>query len=104
MGVTEPQRLGVARDYAELQAILREYADATGLSRAEIDRVSGLPDRFASKALAPVPIGTCRLGAKTLGPMLGGLGVVLIVARADKDLYRIAKSATKRRENSVRAR
>jgi hypothetical protein len=96
--------VGVARDYTELQAYLREIADQSGKSRQEIDERAGLPDRFASKALASVPIGTCRLGAKTLGKMLRELDVVLIVAKATRPLIRAADSAVKRREEQVRTR
>jgi hypothetical protein len=96
--------VGVARDNAELQALLREIADASGKSRDQIDQDGGLPDRFSSKALAAVPIGTCQLGAKTLGKMLKGVGVVLIVARITPGLNRAADSAVKRRDEQVRAR
>lgn len=98
------QPIGAARDYAELQAILREVADGSGKSRDEIDGRAGLPDRFSSKALAPVPVGTCQLGAKTLGKMLRELGLVLIVATTTRGLDRAADSAVKRREEQVRVK
>src|SRR5258705_5725991 len=98
------EAVGVARDYVEMQALLREIADASGRSRAEIDNIGGLPDRFSSKSLAPVPVGTCQLGAKTLRKQLKGVGAVLIVARITPGLNRAADSAVKRREEQVRAK
>lgn len=96
--------VGVARDSTELQALLREIADASGKSREQIDRDGGLPDRFSSKAFAPVPVGTCRIGAKTLGRALKGVDAVLIVARSTAVLAEAADSVVRRREEQVRTR
>lgn len=97
--------VGVARDYSELQPLLREIADTCGLSRNEIDRRGGLPDSYSSKALAPVPIGTTdNPSARMIAKLLAGVGAVLIVARDTEALARVADEAVKRREEHVRAR
>src|SRR5258705_8997100 len=97
------EAVGVARDYVEMQALLREIADASGRSRAEIDNIGGLPDRFSSKSLAPVPVGTFQLGAKTLRKQLKGVCAGLLVARITPRLNRAADSAAKRPEEQGRA-
>lgn len=104
--MTEPagQHIAVARDYAELQAALREIADASGWSRLELDRICKLPDGFCSKALAPVPIGTCQLGTKTLPKLLRGLRIALMVVPITPALDKEADLAVKRREDRVHAR
>lgn len=98
--------LAVGRDYLlELQPALRELADACGKSRAQIDEDGGLPEGWASKALAPVPVGTTdNPGAKLLGKLLKGIGAVLIVARVNPDLARAADLGVKRRDEMVHAK
>lgn len=71
------RRLATVRDYDQLHRAVRERVDELGVSRETIDRVSGLPDGYASKLLAPVPIK--GLGRQSLGPMLQALGLVLVV-------------------------
>lgn len=98
--------VGVGRDYLQhIQPALREIADASGKSREQIDVDGDLPDGFASKALAPVPIGTCgQPGTRMLAKLLKGIGAVLIVATDTRELARAAKSGVKRREAMVHAR
>lgn len=88
------EAIGTARDYSELQALLRQRAADLGLTREAIDDLVGLQNGYASKLLAPEPIK--RLGAQTIGPFLEGLGLKLVVTvdelALEKHAGRIARS------------
>jgi hypothetical protein len=94
--MTEPRQIAVARDYAQLHAALRARADELGLSRDTIDRY-GLPRGYASTLLAPVPVKA--IGRMSLGPLLGALGLMLIVVE-DAELLAQFAAAEKRRNEA----
>lgn len=97
--------VGVGRNWSELQPLLRQVADASGKSRAQIDADGGLPDSYSSKALAPVPVGTTdNPSAKMIAKLLRGIGAVLVVAKATDALVQEADLGVKRREDRVHAR
>ena len=60
-------------DYDELINGLRLRAAELNLSGEQVDLLSGLPARYTQKLLGPHQIR--RLGAISLGPFLGALGV-----------------------------
>jgi hypothetical protein len=69
--------LGTAHDYAELQVLLRAHVETLNVSREAIDNMAGLPAGYAGKLLAPRPAKT--LGWISMGPVLGALGLSLVV-------------------------
>ena len=68
-----PRVIAELSNYDELIGGLRLRAAELNLSGADADRLSGLPERYAQKLLGPNQIR--RLGAISLGPFLGALGV-----------------------------
>jgi hypothetical protein len=77
-------------DYAALVRAVADRSEQMQVSRAELDHLAGLPDGFAGKCLSAKPVK--NMGPKTLGPVLGALGLILILvedpAARDKTLAR----------------
>jgi hypothetical protein len=69
--------LGEVHDYAELLDALRKRLSELGTSMERVDDVAGLPSRYTSKLFAPVQIKS--LGRVSMGPLLGALGLKLLV-------------------------
>lgn len=88
--------LGEAKSYDDLQPILRARADALGLSRVELDRIAGVPSGYSAKVLAEVPIR--KLGPDTLGPMLGALGVKIMLVEDPEALAKFTAKGDARDE------
>lgn len=85
------------RDYQELHDALRARAEALGASYETLDRIAGLPDRYVNKLLAPVPVK--GIGRKSLGPLLGALGVMMLLVEDTEALERISRRLTKSSRN-----
>lgn len=103
--LAEPRQLVVATTHAEIVAALRARAEELQWSRQALDDIAGLTEGYAAKMLAPVPIK--GLGPQTLGPILGAMGLVIIVAEDPKALAaarRIAKAKGWGTRNSSQAR
>lgn len=83
------ETLAEVRDYDQLHAALRARVDALGVTFETVDEVAGLPVRYSTKLLSPVQMKA--IGKVSLGPLLGALGLKLIVAVDDEALARIAK-------------
>lgn len=90
----ENRHIGTARDYDELHALLRARVDELGVTFEGVDAVAGLPQRYTAKLLAPIPMKA--IGKTSMGPLLGALGLKLIVAVDDEMLARIEARLTKR--------
>jgi hypothetical protein len=88
-------QLATIRDYSDLVAALRARANALDVSRGTIDEVAGLPSGYAGKLLALVPSKT--LGRVSLGPVLGALGVMLVLVEDAAALDRVRDRLVKRR-------
>jgi hypothetical protein len=61
----------------ELIEVLRERRDLLNISHETIDELAGLPSGLTGKILAPEPIR--GVGYGSLGPLLGALGVAILV-------------------------
>jgi hypothetical protein len=89
--MTAPQfdrHLAIVHSYAELIAALRARVVELGTTGEVVDEVSGLPARYTAKLLAlPVPVKA--LGPISLAPLLGALGLKLIVAEDTEALEKI---------------
>src|SRR5262245_56713324 len=76
------------RDALEVHRALRARAEQLNITRLQIDEIAGLTPGYASKVLAAEPMISC-VGAKTLGPLLGTLGLKLLVVEDDEALARV---------------
>ena len=65
------------RSMPELLDALRARRDALNISHETLDSISGLQSGYTSKLLAPKPIK--NLGPITMGPLLGALGLAIVV-------------------------
>ena len=92
---TGERRLAIVRDLEGLHAVVRARADELQVARTTIDDLAGTQSGYASKVLAPKPIKTL-LGRRTLGPILGALGLALIVVEDKEALVRIASRLVKK--------
>jgi hypothetical protein len=110
--------LGIVRTYDDLQAALRQRADALEMSRTTIDDIAGLPHGYAAKALMPQPTEDARakarsegrrlsgrsLGPLTLGPVLETLGLALVVVEDPEAMKRLERGYPQRNPSQVRRR
>lgn len=77
------------RDYQELIAALRARVVELGTAGETIDHVAGLPLRYTMKLLAPIPVKA--LGPTSMGPLLGALGLKLVVMEDAEVLEKIRR-------------
>lgn len=97
----QPRQLATVRDYAELHQALRARAEELNVSRRTLDAISGLAETHCEKILAAVPIK--NLGPKSMGPLLGALGLALIVVEDPEAMARVANRMVERVGAQVRA-
>jgi hypothetical protein len=100
--VTEPCILAEVRDYAGLVRAIRAWIAELNVAGETVDAVAGLPLRYTMKLLGPRLLkGTgCSLGRTSLGPLLGALGLKLVVAVDHEVLARIRPRLTARHHAS----
>jgi hypothetical protein len=79
------RQLAEATDYNGLIAAIRNRADELQVAGETIDEVAGLPARYSAKLLGPNQVR--RIGAVSLGPLLGALALKLIIVE-DEDALR----------------
>lgn len=82
-------------DYAGLIQVLRDRRDELDIPHEVIGEIAGLQSGYASKLLAPNPMK--GLGPVTLGPMLGALGLAVIVVEDPAAVARVRDRWTKRK-------
>lgn len=87
--------LAVVRSYDDLHAALRARADALNVSRQTLDHISGLQSGYCSKLLAPVPIKA--IGRASLAPLLGALGLKILIVVDDEMMAQISARLVERR-------
>jgi hypothetical protein len=85
--------IAVVRDYGELIAALRARVVELGSAGETIDDVAGLPLRYTMKLLAPIPVKA--LGRTSMGPLLGALGLKLVVVEDTEAFERIRRRLVK---------
>ncbi len=66
-----------------LRAAVRER----GISYERVDDISGLPDRYTAKLLAPKPIK--NMGYTSIGELLGALGKALVLVDDHEQIKRV---------------
>jgi len=89
--------------YVGLIQAMRERAQERriALTGESIAAVSGLPTCYLAKLLSPSPVPVRRFGAISLGPLLGVLGLKLVVTEDEKAVQRFTSKLENRRENCV---
>ncbi len=80
------------RDYQQLISALRARVVELGAAGETLDDVAGLPLRYTMKLLAPMPLKT--LGRTSMGPLLGVLGLKLLVVEDTEALERVRRRLT----------
>ncbi|MFZ2082670.1 MAG: hypothetical protein WAV38_39640, partial [Xanthobacteraceae bacterium] len=97
-----PRVVAEFSDYDELIDALRQRAAELNISGEQIDRRSGLADRYTQKLLNPNnPIR--RLGAISLGPFLGALAVRGLLVEDLAAVEKLRRQTTPRNLSFVRA-
>lgn len=94
------RQLAEATDYDGLIAAIRNRAAELQVAGETLDEIVGLPNRYCAKLIGPKPIR--RLGAISLGPILGALALKLIVVEDSEALRRVAGRLRKRDSRRVR--
>jgi len=92
--------IGEARDHDELVALLRRRKDALQLSDKVVEEIADMAPGHVSKLLAPAPVKA--LGQTSLTPLLGALGLKLIVVEDPDQARRVRRRWSKRAENRVK--
>jgi hypothetical protein len=92
--------LAEVREYQELIDAFKAWMAELNVCGRTVDDVAGLPDRYTAKLLAPVPIK--GIGRTSLGPLLGALGLKLIVAVDHEVLERMRHRLDQRSEADVK--
>jgi hypothetical protein len=92
--------IGIAKSYAELIDALKQRTAELGVTMETVDHVAGLPLRYCSKLLAPVPVRS--IGATSLGPLLGALGLRIAVIVDEEQFERIRNRLTPRKAPPLR--
>jgi hypothetical protein len=89
--------------YAGLVAAFRARANelCVAIGGASAAQISGLPSSYLAKLLSPSPKPARRFGAISLGPVLGVLGIKLIVTTDEKAEKKFGSKLEKRQESSV---
>ena len=70
--------VGVCSTYAELRAALKVRVSELRLTHLDVDEIAGLQGGYTGKILC----GTRHLGDTSLGPLLGALGLKLVLMRS----------------------
>ena len=83
------------RSMPELLDALRARRDALNISHETLDSISGLQSGYTSKLLAPKPIK--NLGPITMGPLLGALGLQILVVEDQEQVSKVQGRWIKRK-------
>jgi hypothetical protein len=85
----------VIRSYSELRQVPSRRAHELDVSRLVLDEVAGLPSGYCGKVLGAGQVKT--LGPISMGPILGALGLALVVVEDTEQLERVRPQLTKRK-------
>jgi hypothetical protein len=86
--------LAEVRGWRDLHAALRARAEQLDVPRETLDALTGLPNGYCAKILAPVPIR--NLGRISFDAMLAVLGLKLIVTEDPEAMEKIGPRLVKR--------
>lgn len=88
-----PKALTTVREYADLVEALRARRDALQITHETIDDIAGLSSGYAGKLLCNPPL---RRLASMLGPMLGALGLKLLVVEDPEAMVRVERRISRK--------
>ena len=71
----------------ELVDVMRRRREALGISFETLDQIAGVDDRYAAKVLSPKPLR--GLGYMSMGPLLGAMGLALVVIENPEQIARV---------------
>lgn len=94
--------LATVRDYAGLIEAIRVRRAELNVTLEVVDDVAGTCSRYSSKLLCDPPMK--HLGAISLGPILGALGLALVVVEDIETLDRVRSRLTPRKIAQPRRR
>jgi hypothetical protein len=97
-----PRQIGVIRSYDELIEAIRARILELNTTGESVDYVAGLPLRYCAKLLAPQRVRT--IGSKSLAPLLGALGLALVVVEDEEQLARIRHRLEPRKKKAIEMR
>ncbi|MCG2639658.1 MULTISPECIES: hypothetical protein [Bradyrhizobium] len=83
----EPAEPTPIRDIAGIRQALRDAKRARGITFATIDHISGLPDGYSSKVMAPNP--PKMYGNQSLGEIMQAVGKMLIMVDDPEAIARV---------------
>jgi hypothetical protein len=92
--MSEPKHLATVRNCDELVAVVRARVAELNITHANLDDVSGVQSGYASKLLSDPPIR--RFGPMSLGAVLGGLGLKLLVVQDEEALAKVRSRLVER--------
>ena len=92
--------IAIVTDYIGLQRVMRERLDALKMSRLVFEEIADLNEGHASKMLRDPP--AKNMGITTLGKLLGGLGLKLLVVEDAEQTAQLRTRITERNEAQVR--
>jgi len=96
------QPIGTVKNYDDLLTIVRARVAELGISFETLDAVSGVCSGYSAKLIGATPCK--RLGAVSLGAILGTLGIKLLVVEDLEQLARVRSRLVRRVEHKVRRR
>jgi hypothetical protein len=95
-----PRQLGgIVRSYDELIEAIRNRILELNTTGESVDYVAGLPLRYSAKLLAAKRMRT--IGSKSFAPLLGALGLALIVVEDAEQLARVRHRLEPRKKAAV---
>lgn len=92
------KQLAICREYHEFIDAINARITELGTTMDTIDYVAGLPLRYTQKLTGPRPIKT--LGRLSFGPLLGALGLAIIVVDDEEQLGKLRHRLTARRQKA----
>jgi hypothetical protein len=97
---TPPRQIGgIVRSYEELIEAIRNRILELNTTGESVDYVAGLPLRYTAKLLTPKRMRT--IGARSFAPLLGALGLALIVVEDAEQLAAIRHRLEPRKKAAV---
>jgi hypothetical protein len=97
---TPPHQIGgPVRSYDDLIEAIRNRILELNTTGESVDYVAGLPLRYSAKLLAPNRMRT--IGARSFAPLLGALGLALIVVEDTEQLARVRHRLKPRKKKAI---
>lgn len=93
--------LAIARDYDQLIAAFRARRDELKVTHLTLDDIAGLQGGYTGKLLSDPPIRA--FGRVSLGPILGALGLAVVLVQDNAALRRVQDRLVTRKHRKMHA-